>query len=114
MAGHDNFIVKVPNKAGSEHIAEGREVKVGWKTADCRALDFMEFCALGRMSMATATRDDLVRALLGLGAVPCRPCARRAQAGDQSISRWCLPSIAPSASTRTNSACRWKAWAGRS
>ena len=43
VAGHSNFIVKVPNRAGSEHIAEGREVIVGWKTTDCRALDFAEF-----------------------------------------------------------------------
>jgi hypothetical protein len=24
-------------------VAEGREVKVGWKAEDCRALDFAEF-----------------------------------------------------------------------
>jgi putative spermidine/putrescine transport system ATP-binding protein len=43
VAGHDDFIVKVPNKAGHEHVAEGNEVSIGWKAADCRALDFMEF-----------------------------------------------------------------------
>jgi hypothetical protein len=24
-------------------VAEGRQVKVGWKAADCRALDYAEF-----------------------------------------------------------------------
>jgi len=43
VAGHSDFVVKVPNRAGHEHIAEGKEVSVGWKTSDCRALDFTEF-----------------------------------------------------------------------
>ena len=43
VAGDDNFIVKVPNKGASNDVAEGREVKVGWKAADCRALDYAEF-----------------------------------------------------------------------
>jgi putative spermidine/putrescine transport system ATP-binding protein len=43
VAGHDDFIVKVPNKGGADQVAEGREVTVGWKAADCRALDFAEF-----------------------------------------------------------------------
>jgi putative spermidine/putrescine transport system ATP-binding protein len=43
VAGHDDFIVKVPNKVGQEHVAEGREVAIGWKATDCRALDYMEF-----------------------------------------------------------------------
>jgi putative spermidine/putrescine transport system ATP-binding protein len=43
VAGHDDFIVKGPNKVGHEHVAEGREVDIGWKAADCRALDYMEF-----------------------------------------------------------------------
>jgi putative spermidine/putrescine transport system ATP-binding protein len=43
VAGHDDFIVKVPNKGASTDVAEGREVKVGWKAADCRALDYAEF-----------------------------------------------------------------------
>ncbi len=42
-AGHDDFIVKVPNKGASADVAEGREVKVGWKAEDCRALDYAEF-----------------------------------------------------------------------
>jgi putative spermidine/putrescine transport system ATP-binding protein len=43
VAGDDNFIVKVPNKGASTDVAKGREVKVGWKAADCRALDYAEF-----------------------------------------------------------------------
>ncbi len=43
VAGHDDFIVKVPNKGASEEVAEGRQVKIGWKAEDCRALDFAEF-----------------------------------------------------------------------
>ena len=43
VAGHANFIVKVPNKVGHEHVAEGREVDISWKAADCRALDYIEF-----------------------------------------------------------------------
>jgi putative spermidine/putrescine transport system ATP-binding protein len=45
VAGHDDFVVKVPNKASKDRLAEGGKVKVGWKAADCRALDFMEFSA---------------------------------------------------------------------
>ena len=43
VAGHDDFIVKVPNKGGAATVAEGREVKVGWRSEDCRALDYMDF-----------------------------------------------------------------------
>jgi putative spermidine/putrescine transport system ATP-binding protein len=43
VAGHDDFIVKVPNKADTSAIAEGKSVKVGWSASDCRALDFIEF-----------------------------------------------------------------------
>jgi putative spermidine/putrescine transport system ATP-binding protein len=39
VAGHDDFIVKVPNKAGGAGIEHGSSVKVGWNAADCRALD---------------------------------------------------------------------------
>jgi putative spermidine/putrescine transport system ATP-binding protein len=42
VAGHKNFIVKLPNRSGSETLNEGREVRVGWQAKDCRALDFME------------------------------------------------------------------------
>ena len=41
VAGNDEFIVKVPNSAGNKPLAEGAEVKVGWKAEDCRALDPM-------------------------------------------------------------------------
>ena len=43
VAGHDNFVVKLPNKAGNEYLSEGSPVQVGWKAADCRALDYLEF-----------------------------------------------------------------------
>jgi putative spermidine/putrescine transport system ATP-binding protein len=43
VAGHRDFVVKVPNRSGQHLVAEGKEVSVGWKTADCRALDFAEF-----------------------------------------------------------------------
>ncbi len=43
VAGHNDFVVKVPNRSGQHLVAEGKEVSVGWKTADCRALDFAEF-----------------------------------------------------------------------
>jgi len=39
VAGHDDFIVKVPNDAGHVPLAEGSTVKVGWSADDCRALD---------------------------------------------------------------------------
>jgi putative spermidine/putrescine transport system ATP-binding protein len=42
VAGHDNFIVKVPNKASNEAIAHGKTVNVGWSVKDCRALDYIE------------------------------------------------------------------------
>ncbi|MFO1034418.1 MAG: ABC transporter ATP-binding protein [Hyphomicrobiales bacterium] len=43
VAGHKDFIVKVPNKANVGGVEEGKMVHVGWKSADCRALDFAEF-----------------------------------------------------------------------
>jgi putative spermidine/putrescine transport system ATP-binding protein len=43
VAGHSNFIVKVPNRQAFNGVAEGQDVSVGWKAADCRALDFAEF-----------------------------------------------------------------------
>jgi putative spermidine/putrescine transport system ATP-binding protein len=42
VAGHRNFIVKVPNKANSHQIARGNTVKIGWQARDCRALDYIE------------------------------------------------------------------------
>jgi putative spermidine/putrescine transport system ATP-binding protein len=43
VAGHSDFIVKLPNKSGASGVAEGKSVQVGWKAADCRALDFAEY-----------------------------------------------------------------------
>ena len=39
VAGHDDFVVKIPNKAGQQTLAEGTTARIGWKTEDCRALD---------------------------------------------------------------------------
>jgi len=39
VAGHDDFVVKVPNRAGHQFLEEGQTAKVGWQTADCKALD---------------------------------------------------------------------------
>jgi putative spermidine/putrescine transport system ATP-binding protein len=39
VAGHDDFIVKIPNKHGHEALAEGINATIGWVTEDCRALD---------------------------------------------------------------------------
>ncbi|MBJ3774888.1 ABC transporter ATP-binding protein [Acuticoccus mangrovi] len=39
VAGNDQFIVKVPNHGLSEGLTEGQAVTVGWRTADCHALD---------------------------------------------------------------------------
>ena len=38
VCGHDDFIVKVPNK-GDAALAKGSVVNLGWKADDCRALD---------------------------------------------------------------------------
>jgi putative spermidine/putrescine transport system ATP-binding protein len=43
VAGHRDFVVKVPNKANMGHVEEGKVVHVGWKASDCRALDYAEF-----------------------------------------------------------------------
>jgi putative spermidine/putrescine transport system ATP-binding protein len=40
LLGHDDFIIKIPNAAGHEHLREGQEVNVGWHADDCRALDY--------------------------------------------------------------------------
>ena len=39
VLGHDDFIVKVPNSAGHQHLRVGETVQVGWLAEDCRALD---------------------------------------------------------------------------
>jgi len=39
VAGHHDFIVKVPNNADHKVLKEGEMTRVGWATDDCRALD---------------------------------------------------------------------------
>ncbi len=39
VAGHHDFVVKVPNSTGLSAFKEGTTVKVGWSAEDCRALD---------------------------------------------------------------------------
>ncbi len=39
VAGHEDFIVKIPNSAERRDLSTGRSVKVGWAAEDCRALD---------------------------------------------------------------------------
>jgi putative spermidine/putrescine transport system ATP-binding protein len=41
LLGHDDFVIKVPNSAGHQHLKTGETVKVGWQAEDCRALDFL-------------------------------------------------------------------------
>jgi putative spermidine/putrescine transport system ATP-binding protein len=41
VAGHPDFIVKVPNNAGHHQLKEGQSADVGWAAEDCRALDDM-------------------------------------------------------------------------
>ena len=41
LLGHDDFVIKVPNSAGHQHLKTGETVKVGWQANDCRALDFL-------------------------------------------------------------------------
>ncbi len=40
LLGHDDFVIKVPNSSGHQHLKEGEKVKVGWLSEDCRALDY--------------------------------------------------------------------------
>jgi putative spermidine/putrescine transport system ATP-binding protein len=39
LLGHDDFVIKVPNSAGHQHLEVGETVAVGWHAQDCRALD---------------------------------------------------------------------------
>ena len=41
VAGHDDFIVKIPNKHGHEILSEGETARIAWKAEDCRALDYV-------------------------------------------------------------------------
>ncbi|CDO60324.1 Putrescine transport ATP-binding protein PotA (TC 3.A.1.11.1) [Candidatus Phaeomarinobacter ectocarpi] len=43
LGGNDDFVVKVPNMAGSAPLARGDTVRVGWSADDAHALDYMEF-----------------------------------------------------------------------
>ncbi len=38
-AGNDEFIVKVANAPGNRRLSVGENVRIGWMTQDCRALD---------------------------------------------------------------------------
>ena len=40
LLGHNDFVIKVPNSSGHQHLKEGEKVKVGWLPEDCRALDY--------------------------------------------------------------------------
>ncbi|WP_414833570.1 ABC transporter ATP-binding protein [Afifella sp. YEN Y35] len=39
VAGHDDFIVKIPNAAGHPSLQRGQAARLGWTIEDCRALD---------------------------------------------------------------------------
>ncbi len=39
VAGNSEFIVKIPNAGGSGMLEVGQDVRIGWLTEDCRALD---------------------------------------------------------------------------
>jgi putative spermidine/putrescine transport system ATP-binding protein len=41
VAGHTDFIVKVPNNADHHVLKKGQTTTVGWQAEDCRALDDM-------------------------------------------------------------------------
>jgi putative spermidine/putrescine transport system ATP-binding protein len=41
LLGHQDFIIKVPNSAGHQHLQTGETVTVGWHAEDCRALDHL-------------------------------------------------------------------------
>ena len=42
VAGDDQFVVKVPNTSGQLGFEIGASLYVGWKTEDCRALDYVQ------------------------------------------------------------------------
>ena len=42
VCGRDDFIVKVPNATEQSNLQPGLSVSLGWKEADCRALDMPE------------------------------------------------------------------------
>jgi putative spermidine/putrescine transport system ATP-binding protein len=50
VAGHPDFIVKIPNKGAMEGLAAGTKVRIGWSETDCRALDDDEPQGAGQTS----------------------------------------------------------------
>jgi len=42
VCGNDEFIVKVPNSHGHLIVNRGQDIKVGWSSDDCRALDVFD------------------------------------------------------------------------
>jgi putative spermidine/putrescine transport system ATP-binding protein len=41
VLGHNDFVIKVPNSSGHNHLRTGETVKIGWLAEDCRALDVL-------------------------------------------------------------------------
>ena len=39
VCGDDEFVIKVPRAAGATRLDLGQEIKIGWQSQDCRALD---------------------------------------------------------------------------
>ena len=39
VLGNNQFILKVPNSTSNLDIKPGKEIKIGWNSEDCRALD---------------------------------------------------------------------------
>ncbi len=39
VLGYDNFIIKVSRGSGERRFSAGQEIRVGWRSDDCRALD---------------------------------------------------------------------------
>ncbi len=39
VAGNEEFVVKIPNDSGHRRLEVGITPRVGWRTAECRALD---------------------------------------------------------------------------
>ena len=39
LLGNNQFILKVPNSTSGMNIKTGKEINIGWNSADCRALD---------------------------------------------------------------------------
>ena len=41
VAGNNEFIVKVRNRGDKRELTEGQNTKIGWASADCKALDMV-------------------------------------------------------------------------